>query len=132
LPKINDFEVILLMEIYEKIIETLKKEYAAGATYQELADKYQSSYTHIHNLLSGKRSISGISLDFFFRLFPRAAVNLEGDSVNIDAPRNSGNVVGVNNGSVIGGSMEPAIDKILASEDLSDSEKIKVLKVLKK
>lgn len=120
------------MEIYEKIIETLKKEYAAGATYQELADKYQSSYTHIHNLLSGKRSISGISLEFFFRLFPRAVVNLEGDKANVEVKKNSGNVVGVNNGSVIGGSMELAVDKILAADELSDSEKIKVLKVLKK
>lgn len=28
------------MDIYEQIIDILKKEYAAGATYQELADKY--------------------------------------------------------------------------------------------
>lgn len=87
------------MDIYEQIIDILKKEYAAGATYQELADKYGVSYTHIHNLLHGKRAVSGISLDFFFRLFPKAAVS---------------------------------VNKILASEELSDSEKIKVLKVLKK
>ena len=112
------------MDIYEKIIEMLKKEYADGATYQELADKYKVSYTHIHNLLNGKRAVSGISLDFFFRLFPQAEINFSAGVVN----------TGTNTGvmSVGNSGMESAIDKILESEELSDAEKIKVIKVLKK
>ena len=112
------------MDIYDKIIEMLKKEYADGATYQELADKYKVSYTHIHNLLNGKRAVSGISLDFFFRLFPKAAVKFSAGVVN----------TGTNTGVMSCGNsgMDDAIDKILASEELSDSEKIKVIKVLKK
>jgi hypothetical protein len=52
---------------------------------------------------------------------------LLGDGVAINAPSNSGNVVGINNESVAG-SMEPAIDRILNTEELSVEEKIKVLK----
>ena len=116
------------MEIYETIIEMLKKEYADGATYQELADKYGVSYTHIHNLLHGKRAVSGISLDFFFRLFPKASVNLSG---GVFSPVvNDGLNSGVMQGNT--SSMDEAISKITETDELSDSEKIKVLKVLKK
>ena len=55
------------------------------------------------------------------------------DGVTVESLRQMfGSEVALLVDGVIGGSIEPAIDKILASEDLSDSEKIKVLKVLKK
>lgn len=69
------------MSLYQEILEALKKEYNDGATYQEMAQKYGVSYTHIHNLLNGKRAIDGISLKFFFRLFPNAAVTINGGIV---------------------------------------------------
>ena len=116
------------MSLYEDILEALKKEYADGATYQEMAEKYGVSYTHIHNLLHGKRSIDGISLRFFFRLFPKATVNIGGGIV---APVvNNGSNLGTMTGVVTG--IECAVDKILQTDDLTDAEKIKVLKVLKK
>ena len=110
------------MDIYEKIIEMLKHEYNSGATYQELADKYNVSYTHIHNLLNGKRAVSGISLEFFFRMFPHATINFAGGDFSHL----------INNGKITSGCLSAVIDKILESEDLSDAEKIKVMKVLKK
>ena len=119
------------MDIYEKIITHLKEEYASGATYQELSRKYGVSYTHIHNLLNGKRAVSGISLDFLFRLFPKAQINLHGDAVSIAAPQNRGNVVGVNH-APIADCLSGIMDKILSTEELTDEEKVKVLKVLKK
>ena len=116
------------MDIYEKIISLLKEEYAAGATYQELADKYRVSYTHIHNLLNGKRAVSGISLDFFFKLFPKATISLSGGifSPVVNNGHNSGTMAGIVSG------MDEAINKILADETLSAEEKVKFLKVLKK
>lgn len=120
------------MEIYEKIIAHLKDEYTSGATYQELSKKYGVSYTHIHNLLNGKRAVSGISLDFLFRLFPKATINLHGDAAEISAPRNSGNVIGINHGTMASDWLSGVMDKILSTEDLSAEEKVKVLKVLKK
>ena len=101
------------MDIYKQITELLKSEYDAGATYQELADKYGVSYTHMHNLLNGKRAVSGISLDFLFKLFPKATICLTGDKTSSDC-------------------IAAVFDKILESEDLSAEEKVKVMKVLKK
>ena len=118
------------MDIYKQITELLKSEYDAGATYQELADKYGVSYTHMHNLLNGKRAVSGISLDFLFKLFPKATINLTGDTVSIHADYNSGNVNGVSH--VNSNCIASIFDKVLESEDLSAEEKVKFLQVLKK
>lgn len=119
------------MDIYTKIIEILKEEYNSGSTYQELADKYGVSYTHIHNLLNGKRSVSGISLDFFFRMFPHATINFSGGDFS-HMVNHGGNVVGINNGKITSGCLSAVIEKILDSDELSDTEKVKVMKVLKK
>lgn len=118
------------MDIYSKIYSSLREEYANGATYKDLSDKYGVSYTYIHFLLNKKRDVSGISLEFFFKLFPNAKINLDGD-VSITANHNSGNVVGVNNGAITTDSYAVVIDKILECEELSAEEKVKFMKVLK-
>lgn len=120
------------MDLYESILEALKQQYDDGATYQEMADKFGASYTHIYNLLKGNRPISGISLDLFFKIFPKASVSLNGDAAAVHASGTNGNVVGVNNGTIGADCISAAIDKILDSDELSDAEKIKVMKVLKK
>lgn len=120
------------MDIYKEIFDFLKNEYSKGATYNDLAKKYGISYTHIHNLLSGRRSVSGISLEFFFKIFPKAQINLAGDVVSIHADHNSGHVVGVNRCGISSDCLSAVMDKILESGELSDAEKIKVMKVLKK
>ena len=116
------------MDIYEKIIDILKQEYNSGATSQELAEKSGVSYTHIHNLLNGKRAVSGISLDFFFRLFPKAAISFSSGifSPVVNTGTNTGIMSSTNSG------IDEAINKILESDELSDAEKVKVMKVLKK
>ena len=120
------------MDIFDQILAHLKEEYQSGATYQELSRKYGVSYTHIHNLLNGKREISGISLGFLFKLFPRAKIDLSGTAAVISAPQNSGAVVGVNNGNVSADCLSSVMEKILSTNDLTAEEKVKVLKVLKK
>ena len=124
------------MDLYSRIIRHLKEEYKKGATYRELAERYNSSYTHIYNIMHEKSSISGISLDFFLRLFPNCRIDLEGKTL---APHttsitnhNNGNVVGINNGVITADCMAAVLNKILESDKLSDSEKIKVIKVLQK
>lgn len=120
-------------KMFEKeFVERLQELYKAGKTYEEISSLTGISKSALGRVISGSRPPKNLTVDALLKAFPNAEINLYGDKVSIDAPRNSGNVVGVNNGSVIGGSMELAVDKILASEDLSDSEKIKVLKVLKK
>ncbi|MBR7119938.1 MAG: hypothetical protein IKC77_07060 [Lentisphaeria bacterium] len=114
------------MDVYRKIIEVLRQEYESGATYKELADKYGISYTHMHNLLNGKRAVSGISLDFFFKLFPDATLTFSGGNFT-NVVNNGGKIKSISTND-----NNDAINKILTSDELSDAEKVKVLKVLRK
>lgn len=117
---------------FEDIISALKGEYDSGMTYEQIARKHGVSYTYIHNLFSGKRAVEGLTLKKINKLFPNAVLHLNGDNVFVRADHNSGNVVGVNNGTIDAGCMAAVLDKILESDELSDTEKIKVMKVLKK
>ena len=117
---------------FNDILSALKVQYDSGSTYEEIAKQHGVSYTYIHNLFSGKRSIEGLTLKKINKLFPKAVLKLDGDSVSITADHNSGNVVGVNNGEISSYCMSAVLDKILESEELSDAEKVKVMRVLKK
>ena len=127
------------MDIYQEIIDTLKREYAAGATYQEMAAKHNVSYQYIRELLVGDKPVGRMSLEFFFRLFPRATINLHGDTVTMK--NNTGAAVtGVNRGTInVGDPITPdviewrsgVVEEILLDDDLTDEEKVKFLKILK-
>ena len=118
--------------MFEKeFAERLKEFYKNGKTYDEISSLTGLARSVVARVISGTRPPKNLSVDALLKAFPNAAISLHGDRVNIDAPQNSGNVVGVNNGNV-GGCIDWAIDKILESEDLSADEKVKVLKVLKK
>ena len=117
------------MNIAELVRQKLQEEYSAGMTQLEMAKKYGLGQSHISRIISGKKSISFEMLE---TMFPNATVNLDGDHISIHADHNSGNVVGVNRGKISSDCMTTVIDKILESEELSDAEKIKVMKVLKK
>ena len=91
------------MDIYQEIHAKLKNEYADGATYQEMASKYGVSYQYLRELIQGEKPIDRMSLAFFKKLFPNATLNLQGDTV---IAKNSGinnGVLGVNHGTVNGG-----------------------------
>ena len=116
------------MDIYETIIDALKKEYAAGSTYQELSQKYGISYQYLRELIIGKKPVERMSLEMFFKLFPRATVSISGGIVApvVNNGHNSGFMVGVGN------DQSETRKKILESSDLTAEEKIKMLKVLEK
>ena len=119
--------------MFEKeFVDRLKELYEKGKTYDDIAELTGLSRAFVACTINGSRPPKNLTVDALAKAFPNMIISLSGDKSKISVQENSGNVVGVNNGGVIGGSMEPAIDKILASEELSDSEKIKVLKVLKK
>lgn len=48
------------------------------ATLQQISEKYHIPQSHVANLLNGKRSFGGITLDTFDRMFPLANVYLDG------------------------------------------------------
>lgn len=116
------------MDIYQKIIEALKQEYANGATYQELAAKYGVSYQYLRELIIGKKPVERMSLEIFFKLFPRATVTISGGIVApvVNNGHNSGSMIGVGN------DQSATRKKILESTELTAEEKIKMLKVLEK
>ena len=118
---------------FEEVLEDLRSQYATGKTQEEIAKRTGVGRSYFCQLISGKSPIEGLSLKKFNQLFPDCVVYLHGDKVKINAPSNSGNVVGINNGSVANnGCMDWVMDRILAADELSADEKIKVLKVLKK
>lgn len=119
------------MTIIDEAKAYIRKEYEQGNTHEQIAKKYGVSSNHISNLLSGKRSFESMRLGTFLKLFPNTTLNVNGDMPMIHAPRNHGNVVGINKGTITD-CMSAVIDKILADDTLSDAEKIKVIKVLKK
>ena len=114
------------MDIYQEILELLKKEYSEGSTYQKMAEDKNVSYSYLRGLLNGINPPEKLSLEILFKLFPRAAINLNGDKIIA----NGHQAIGINNGTVTQ-SMDSVIDKILSTDDLTAEEKIKVLKVLK-
>ena len=116
------------MDIYQEISDALKKEYEGGATYQELSEKYGVSYQYLRELILGKKPVARMSLDTFFKLFPRATVTISGGIVApvVNNGHNRGTMIGVGN------DLSEARKKILAATELSAEEKIKMLKVLEK
>ncbi len=130
------------MGIYDEILAELKKEYA-NSTYQEMAKKYGISYTHMRNLMNGDRALDGISLELLFKLFPRAAICLRGDtiaaSIGGNNVRNIGNKVIGHIDNYVAACDEGVdrevrqkiIEEIMASE-LDDSAKVAVFKIINK
>lgn len=114
------------------ILKELREIYNAGSTQQEIADRTGLSQSYVADLLSGKRPIDGLTLKKFNQLFPQAILLLRGDTVSIRANRNSGNVVGVNHGTISQDCMSAIQSKILETKELTDAEKVKFLKVLQK
>ena len=112
------------------ILSELRQVYENGATQQQISDRTGVSRSYVRDLLSGKRPVDGLTLKKINQLFPRAVLLLGGDKVSITADRNSGNVVGVNHGTVSQDCLAAVQNKILEAETLSDEEKVKVLKVL--
>ena len=103
-----------------------------GMTQQKISDKSGVARSYICDLLNGKKDIEGLTLRKLAALFPDATLNLHGDTPIINAPRNNGNVVGVNHGSICADCVSSVMDRILASDELSSDEKIKFIKILKK
>lgn len=65
------------MSTFEEIRSALRRQYDAGMTQQEIADRSGLSRGHICKLLNGSRKFADVSLGNFLRLFPQARIILE-------------------------------------------------------
>ena len=127
------------------LLEALRTKYRRpGPTQHELAEEAGISDSYLTELLSGKCDVSGLTMKKINQLFPNATLNLSGDTVNTE--QNHGHsVMSVNHGTVNVGSSGAAnaveggayyrvhvAEHILHSDDLSDEEKVRFLKILKR
>jgi len=117
------------MDIYTKILDFLRSEYKDNhLTYKDLENKYDISYSYLRELITGAKKPERLSLEYFFKLFPNATVNL---GSRVSSPNNQGNVAVVNNGvqKVIpksGGSGRALLDRIMACPDIPPDVKVKI------
>ena len=116
----------------EKIIESLRHRWQAGEPQLKIAKEAGISHAYLCELISGKNDPNGLTIKKINALFPKATLNLHGDAAVISAPRNSGNVIGINHGTMASDCLSGIMDKILSTEELTAEEKVKVLKVLQK
>lgn len=113
------------------ILEDLRKEWQASSQ-EEISRRSGVSRTYLCELLSGKADANGLSIKKINALFPHARIDLHGNSFSVQTNGHSVNVFGSENFDISSSCLNSVIEKILDSEELSDSEKIKVIKVLKK
>lgn len=81
------------MSLVEQVKSAVIRERKNDATLQRISDKFHIPQSHVANLLNGKRSFGGITLDTFDRMFPRASVFLNGkDSTQSIGDNSNGNI----------------------------------------
>lgn len=125
------------MEIYSEILDSLQKEYDAGATYQQIAKKHNVSYQYARALMQGERPPKRISLEYLFKLFPKTTINIHGDNVNAENSGINNGVMGINHGTVnaagYANSLEHFRHKIqdeIIQSDVEPEAKVKILNII--
>jgi len=79
------------MDIYQEILDLLRKEYSEGATYQKMAGDKKVSYSYLRGLMNGINPPEKVSLEILFKLFPHAQITLNaGDQINGNATTGHG------------------------------------------
>ena len=122
----------------EKIIFDALHAMCDGKPNQEdIAKSLGISRPYLNRLLNKKRPIDGITLRALMKLFPRATLHLNGDTVIAENSGVNNGVMGVNHGTVNATgaeSVEAFRDralKILMDLDIPPDALLKVLKTLK-
>lgn len=117
----------------KEILAALKGEYDSGRTYQQIARSHGISYTYLHNILSGKRAVDGLTVKKLNRLFPEAKLCLGGRTIG-DHNTISNSLVQSDNNFLPG--LNPAryrrelIDAVI-DLDIDDAARVKVLRAIK-
>ena len=107
------------MTIAEQIRTALWEEYKSGKKQQDMAAAHHVTQQYISRLLSGKRSCDGLSLKAVSNMFPRATLNLHGDTVIAENSGVNNGVMGVNNGTVNGGGSPTATAEAFRSKAIA-------------
>lgn len=122
-----------MANISDQIYRWLKDQYDSGKTQVELSQKTGLHQGEICQILSGKKSVSGMRIETIQRIFPHATLNIDGSP----SVKGFGNVVGNNNTDIaINASnvidhLNAIRDLIVENEKLSADAKVEVLKIIK-
>ena len=122
----------------KQVQQALRDKYnAPGMTQQQLADEAGMSRSYIAELISGKCAVDGLTLKKVNQLFPDAVLSLgnrsigDGNVIHRHARvQSDNNFLPVDEGSaeVFRRSL---IDTIIASEEISDEERGKFLRIIR-
>ena len=86
------------MNLAEQIEDALRQQQRQGKTQTEMSELNGISQSHIQRILSNPETkIKGLKVETLMRMFPRATLNLNGDT---SLTQNGANNVGVNNGTL--------------------------------
>ena len=104
----------------EKIIFDALHAMCDGKPNQEdIAKSLGISRPYLNRLLNKKRPIDGITLRALMKLFPRATLHLNGDTVIAENSGVNNGVMGVNHGTVNGGGTPPASAEAFRSKAIA-------------
>lgn len=127
------------MILYDEIRKELKQKISSGKTQDEISRQAGISQSHLCHLKNGSRSIGGMTLDTFLKLFPNAQIILNAESVTTgnNAPIVKGRQsVGINNGTIHNceqnyNELKRRIqDAVMKSEKLDPSAKMEVYNLI--
>ena len=124
------------MDIYEGIITFLRHEYNdKHQTFKDMERKFGVSYQYLRELINDNdnKKTKRMSLEYFFRLFPRAEIKLDTNGGTVFAPDNHGNVAGVNYGVQKVGSCsmtgQSLLKKIMSCPDIPADVKVLIFNI---
>lgn len=122
------------MDIVEEALAILRNEYKAGATHEELSKRYGISSNHISNILSGKRSIESMRVGTFLKLFPKLSIGNrtigDNNEIHEHARVQSDNII-LPDQDAVENFRHRLMDLIIASDELSDEERGRVLRIIR-
>lgn len=100
-----------------KISKRIRKEYAAGATQNELAVKYHISQAKVSDFLNEKTCDMNMRWSFIKRMFPHATIHLDGSDVDMVLIQNQKKII-------------ENVKKIVNDPTIPDDKARKVIQIL--
>ena len=118
----------------KEIITRLQAEYDSGKTQEQIAREHNIPHVVINRLLSGKRSVGGLTLDTVCKMFPQMSVNLNGGicKTSVSAENNSIAINGSQNNFFASSDLaEKIISAVMTSDKFDPAAKVELYNIVK-
>ena len=122
------------------ILNAIKAEYQSGRTQEQIARDHNISHVVVNRILSGKRSVGGLTLNTVCKMFPKMSVNLNGGECPVVVADNNSIAVNdgghhnnfFNGGLTLNEYSQKIIDAVMASEKFDPAVKVELYSIVKK